>query len=106
MSSRTKSFLPLGLAITGLLLLATGAASVQTARAQSPVMRLEPATRTVDVAGGRFTVDIVIDDVTNLGSWEFQLFFDPSVLRFVSVEPGPFLEHRTRRPLHGPHPLQ
>ena len=96
MSSRTKSFLPLGLAITGLLLLATGAASVQTARAQSPVIRVEPATRTVDVDGGSFTVDIVIDNVTNLGAYEFELVFDPSVLRVVGVENGAFLGSSSR----------
>jgi len=56
-----------------------------------PVMRLDPPNQSVDVSSGPFTVSVMIDNVANLGSYEFKLQFDPSVVRFVGVEDGGFL---------------
>jgi len=41
--------------------------------------------------GAQFTVDVVVDKVTNLGAYEFTLAFDPAVVSFVSVANGAFL---------------
>jgi hypothetical protein len=60
-------------------------------------MRLDPASQTVDVGSGPFTVSVMIDDVSNLGSYEFELQFDPQVVRFVGVEDGGFLGSTQRR---------
>ena len=62
-----------------------------TAGAQTAVMKVVPASRTVDVSDGKFTVEIRVEDVSNLGDFEFGLNFDRSVLRLVKVEAGPFL---------------
>jgi hypothetical protein len=97
MRYRPKLCLPLGLAALGLLALTAGTwFAPDSARAQSVVMRLDPPSQTVDVSSGQFTVDVIIDGVTNLGAYEFELKFDPDVVRFVGVENGPFLSSTGR----------
>ena len=92
MTYRLKPFLTFGCALAGLLILAAGATvSRHSAHAQSPVMRVDPAAQTVDVSGGKFTVNILIDNVTNLGAYDIELTFDPDILRFVGVEDAGFL---------------
>ncbi len=92
MTYRLNPFLTFGCALAGLLLLATGATlSRQSTHAQSAIMRVDPPSRTVDVAGGKFTVRILIDNVSNLGSYEFELKFDPAILRVVGVGDAGFL---------------
>lgn len=41
--------------------------------------------------GSQFTIDISVDYVEDLWSWQFELFYDPSVLNGVDFEMGPFL---------------
>jgi hypothetical protein len=41
--------------------------------------------------GNNFSVDIVVDEVSDLGSYEFTLAFDPSVIALTGVSNGPFL---------------
>ena len=48
------------------------------------LVRIEPATQTVSV-GSNVTVEVRVDNVTDLGGYEFHLAFDPNVLAFVSV---------------------
>jgi len=38
-----------------------------------------------------FTIDIVVDNVTDLFAWEFKLGWNASILNFTSVAEGPFL---------------
>ncbi|MDI6858178.1 MAG: cohesin domain-containing protein [Dehalococcoidia bacterium] len=71
---------------------------------QSPVMKVAPASQTVQMAGPTFNVDIVLENVSNLGAFEFTLSFDPDIVRFVGVGPGPFLGS-TGRELYCPRPL-
>jgi hypothetical protein len=61
------------------------------AGAQETKVRLEVPAGGVDVGGAPFPVDVLVDDVTNLGAFEFTLRYDPSILKFVGVEKGPFL---------------
>ena len=92
MNYRFSTFLTFGCALVASFVLAAGVVSSrQSAHAQSPVMRVEPASQTVDVSGGKFSIDIVVDNVSNLGAYEFELRFDPAVLRFVGVEDAGFL---------------
>jgi len=44
------------------------------------------------VSGETFTVDVSIEDVTDLFGWEFDLNFNPNVLEALSVTEGPFLK--------------
>jgi hypothetical protein len=48
-----------------------------------------PSTWPVD--GGEFEVRVRAENVTNLGSYEFQLAFDPELLEFKGIENGQFL---------------
>jgi hypothetical protein len=52
--------------------------------------RVEPDSQTVSI-GDSFSVNIRIDNVANLGSYEWLLNFDPALVEFVSVINGPFL---------------
>ncbi len=92
--------------ILGVALLFAAAAiwsAASTAQAQTPIMKIVPATQTVDINNGNFSVDIVIEGVSDLGSFEFRLIIDPAVVRLVSVTEGPFLGSTGRR-LHCPAP--
>jgi hypothetical protein len=88
-----RVFWPIGMASGGLLLAAAAAWSVGgTAQADTAVMKVVPASQTVDIGAGTFTVDIAIENVSDLAAFEFTLSFDPSILRLVGVEKGPFLD--------------
>jgi hypothetical protein len=105
MHYRLKPFSTFAPALAGLLLITAGlAVAGPSAHAQSPTMRVEPASQTVDVGGGNFTVNIRIDNVTNLGAYDIELTFNPSVLRFVAVEDSGFLGS-TGRQLRCPSPF-
>jgi hypothetical protein len=56
----------------------------------STIVCVRPASQVVET-GTRFTADIVVDQVTNLGAYEFTLAFDPALVAFVGVTNGPFL---------------
>ena len=62
----------------------------QEAVLQNPTVRIDPAASVVG-AGETFTVAVMIDNASNLGGFEFDLFFDPSTLRANSVTLGNFL---------------
>ena len=108
-TSRTRSSAPRALRLSALLvfalaLLATAATlslsllTAQTVEAQQPiptptpttVTRISPATQSV-TAGSEVVVDIMVDDVTSLAAYEFELSFHANVLSFTSVTKGPFL---------------
>ena len=91
--NRSVSFLgPIGILGVGLLIAAAAVSSNGgTVGAQTAVMKVVPASQTVDISDGNFTVDIVIEDVSNLGAFEFKLKIDPAIIRLVGVEEGPFL---------------
>jgi hypothetical protein len=72
--------------VTALLLGAwpgTAAAQAATIRIEPPQVRGEP--------GQDLRVQIVIEDVENLGFFQFDLTFDPAVVQFKSVALGEFL---------------
>lgn len=55
-------------------------------------MRLHPASVKLEgAAGNSFTVAVLIEGVTNLGGFEFEIRFDDSVLSVVDIREGPFL---------------
>jgi hypothetical protein len=64
---------------------------------------IDPPTQTV-APGASPAIDIHIDNVTGLGSYEWQITYDPAVLSFVSVVDGPFLGS-TGRSLFCPDPI-
>ena len=59
------------------------------------LVRVDPSSQTVPV-GDNFSVDIRIQNVENLGSYEWLLTFDPAVVEFVGVSNGSFLGNTGR----------
>ena len=105
MKRRSKALGLIG--ILGVALLFAAAAvwsAATTAHAQTPIMKIVPADQTVDISNGNFSVDVVIEGVSDLGSFEFKLIIDPAVVRLVGVTEGPFLGS-TGRQLHCPAPI-
>ena len=51
---------------------------------------VQPASQVAET-GATFAVEVVADDVTNLGAFQFTLSFDPGVIAFVSGAKAPFL---------------
>lgn len=106
MSRRNTLSLLLGAGGIALLLLAEALSSGGSpAHGQSPVMKVVPASQTVQLSGPTFSVDIVLENVSNLGAFEFTLSFDPDVVRLVGVSAGLFLGSTGRelyclQPLH------
>lgn len=61
-----------------------------TQAAASPILSITPATSTVNV-GDPLSLDVNIQDVTDLAGYEITFNFDASKLQFVSATQGPFL---------------
>lgn len=59
--------------------------------AQEPIVSVEMASTTVDAGGDVFTASIVVQNVTNLGAFQFDLAYDAAVLAAEGVEEGDFL---------------
>jgi hypothetical protein len=58
--------------------------------ATATLVWIDPATQTVAPAETP-AIDVRIDNVTDLGSYEWQILYDPAVLNFVGVADAPFL---------------
>ncbi len=54
------------------------------------VVRVDPAAQMAYV-GTPFTVNVVVDNVVNLGAYQFTIGFDPAILNYVSLQNGSFL---------------
>ena len=65
--------------------------AVSRAGAQEAKVRLEVPSGDVGVDDAPFTVDVIVEDVANLGGFEFNLRYDSSILGLVNVDRGPFL---------------
>jgi len=61
-----------------------------TSSAGEVILRISPPARAV-ILGEAFTVDVVIDNTVDLGSFEFELSYQPTVIYVKRVELGPFL---------------
>jgi hypothetical protein len=57
----------------------------------SPALRVVPADQDVKLSGGSFDVDIVVEDVTHLGAFQFDLVYDPAIVNASDVTLGAFL---------------
>jgi len=65
--------------------------ATQPAAAQEAAVRLEVPSTPVAADGKPFTLAVVVEDVTNLGAFQFDLTYDPAIVKFVEVQEGPFL---------------
>lgn len=57
---------------------------------QAALISMTPSLSTVDV-GDTFSVNVHVDQTVDLTSWQFDLKYDPLLLRAESVMEGPFL---------------
>ncbi len=62
-----------------------------------------PASQAV-ATGSTVTVQVMVNNVTNLGAYEFELSFDPAIISYVSVGNGDFLSS-TGRTVSCPSPI-
>jgi hypothetical protein len=62
-------------------------------------VKIDPASKTVSLLGGNFGLDVNVTNVTNLGAFQFDVVFDPTVVQFQSFTPGPFLASSGRSTL-------
>ena len=63
-----------------------------------PVVRIAPATSLVGI-GEVFAVDVVIANVADLGAYQFEMAFDPSVVHVLDVGDASFLGSTGRTPI-------
>ncbi|MGA2285073.1 MAG: carboxypeptidase regulatory-like domain-containing protein [Dehalococcoidia bacterium] len=59
-------------------------------------VKIDPPARTISLAAGSSTVNVKIDNVTNLGSFQFDVVFDPAIVQLQSFAEGPFLKSTGR----------
>ncbi len=55
------------------------------------LVRIDPPVSAVQQGSGPFTVTVAIDNVTNLGGFEFELAYNPAVVHVRDIHLGPFL---------------
>jgi hypothetical protein len=86
---RTRFALALPLVVAALAFLLSPSASAQSGGPAQ--LSLNVPSEAVKAGGPDFAVDVAIDGVTNLGAFQFSLTYDPSIIRYSSVDAGPFL---------------
>jgi len=72
------------LAVAAALLGADGRAGASTLTAS---LSIDPASQTVRTTDASVSVNVSVNNVTNMASWDFRLSYDPDVLEFVSATP-------------------
>jgi len=82
--------------LSALLVAALGASAV--AAQPQTVMRLEPSSLVVQAEEGSFSVQVLADNVANLGAFQFTLVYDSGVLEVKEIERGPLLTSSGRTP--------
>lgn len=63
--------------------------------ATSPYISLNPREYEAESPGRSFTIDVNVNNVTDLGAWEFKLNYDTTILDAISVSPTPYTENNT-----------
>jgi Cohesin domain len=92
MKKRVWSFrLGSGLSLLGAAIVLASLSGGVTAQTNQARMFVEAPTEQVKKGDADFKVDIVADNVSNLAAFQFSLTYDPSVIKYVSVEGGSFL---------------
>jgi hypothetical protein len=79
------------LLLAGLTVVALPLLPASRAAAQEPTVHIELPSTQVAADGGPFTVSLIVEDVTNLGAFQFDLTYDSAVLTSAGIEGGPFL---------------
>jgi cobalamin biosynthesis Mg chelatase CobN len=92
MKKRVWSFrLGAGLSLLGAAIVLASLSGGATAQTNQVRVFVEAPTEQVKKGGPDFQVNIVADNVSNLAAFQLGLSYDPSVIKYVSVEGGSFL---------------
>jgi len=67
------------------------------AQGQGATVRPVPPRESPISGGPPFTVSVVVENVSNLGAFQFEMTFDPRILRLVEIKEGPFLGSSNRQ---------
>jgi len=74
-----------------ILLLTVHLGAVIKANAASATVFVDPQSQQVSTVGNLFTVNVSIADVSNLFGYEFQLYYDSTVMNESEIIEGPFI---------------
>lgn len=99
MKKRVWSFrLGAGLSLLGAAIVLASLSGGATAQTNQARMFVEAPAEQVKKGGPDFQVNVVADNVSNLAAFQFSLSYNPSVIKYVSVEGGLFLGSTGREP--------
>lgn len=85
------------LATSLLILISALLAVAHTTQGQGTIVRLEVPSKEPEAGAEPFDVAVLVDGVTNLGAFEFELTYDGDVVKAEGVQEGPFLGSSGRR---------
>ncbi|MGA2285078.1 MAG: cohesin domain-containing protein [Dehalococcoidia bacterium] len=60
---------------------------------------IDPASKPVSLSSSSFSLDVKVDNVTNLGAFQFDVVYAPAVIQLQSFTEGPFLKSSGRSTL-------
>jgi len=60
-----------------------------------PYISLNPTQYEAESPSHSFTINVTINDITDLGAWEFKLNYNTTILDAISVSPTPYTENNT-----------
>ena len=72
-------------------MVALGSGLSAQAQGQGTTVRLVRPAEPPTSGGPPFAVSVVVDNVVDLGAFEFDLTYDPAALKFVDIQQGPFV---------------
>jgi len=100
MKDRVWSFrLGAGVSFLGAAIVLSSMSGGVAAQSNQARMFVEAPSEQVKKGGVDFRVNIVADNVSNLAAFQFSLSYDPSIVKYVSVENSSFLGSTGREPL-------
>jgi len=102
MNKSVRFLTALGLISVGLLIatVSLAGASRDTSAAQGATVSLKPSSQNVQI-GDAVTIDVAVENATNLGAFEFRVKYDPDVLKLEGIAKTDFLTS-TGRPVACP----
>jgi len=78
-----------------ILLLIANITPVKLNATPSPYISLNPTEYEAESPGHSFTINVTINDITDLGVWEFKLNYNTTILDATYVSPTPYTENNT-----------
>jgi hypothetical protein len=80
-----------GLLVAGMLGMVAGIQAQFAEGADGAIYTITPPSQVVQSDAAEVAVQVTVEDVDNLGAFEFRMVYDPAVLTFKEVRRGPFI---------------